>query len=1079
MISLAKVLYRFPKINYVQPFDFRLVRDVNLPVEEMWAMFKEVSSKADFPALEKEVLAFWDKEDIFKKSVEQRKGNDEYVFYDGPPFATGLPHYGHLLAGTIKDIVPRYWSMQGKYVERRFGWDCHGLPVENEASKDLQATKGLDLSGKYEIENYGIDNFNEHCRSIVLKYTKEWEFVVRRMGRWVDFENGYRTMDTDFMESIWWVFKQLWDKDLVYKGYRVMPFSWKLSTPLSNFEAGSNYQDVQDPAVSIKFKLNDEDAYVLAWTTTPWTLPSNLGLAVGKDLDYVKVKNPENDEVYYLAEARLAYYSEKLKVDLEVLEKLTGADLEGKTYQPLLPYFAEHKDKAFRIIFSGHVTTEDGTGVVHMAPAFGEDDYHACRAAGMPMVDPVDMEGRFTSPVSDFEGMNVKEADKHIIRKLKEEDKVLLHETFTHSYPFCWRSNTPLIYKAVTAWFVNVEKIKDRMVANNKQIDWVPEAVGSKRFGNWLENARDWNISRNRYWGTPLPIWIHEESGDAIAVGSIEELEKLCGKKVDDIHSHFVDHLEIEKDGKIYKRIPEVFDCWFESGSMPYAQNHYPFDNKDMVERNLPADFIAEGLDQTRGWFYTLMVLSTALDKPAFKNVVVNGLILAADGEKMSKSKKNYPDPMLVINNYGADALRSYLINSPVVRAEPLKFQEEGIVQIQRSVVLPLWNAYSFFITYARLDGYEPKGDLTGSPAELDRWIISHFQSLVADVTKHMERNHLYSVVPELDGFVDLLTNWYIRRSRRRFWRAENDGDKQHAYNTLYYILSEFTKVMAPFLPFVCEEMYRNLVHSHVSDAPESVHLCDYPKADLSLTHKDIEQEMDLVRSVVELGRSLRAAHNLKVRQPLAKLSIVVHENQKEIFDRLGDIVTEELNVKALEYLHDETELVQYTARPNLRVLGPKLGKSLKTLNPAIRDLTHADIAKMLADGKLEVAGHELTEDDRLIDRNEKEDMVVLSEGKTTIALDTHITDELRLEGDARELVNRIQNLRKEADFKVEDRIKIRLEAEWLPTCLAAHEESIKRETLAVSINGDNFDPELEREWEVNGKTIHIALARV
>ena len=1042
-------------------------------------MFEPVSSKTDLPALERDVLAFWQEQQIFQKSLALRKNAKPYIFHDGPPFATGLPHYGHLLAGTIKDIIPRYWTMRGCYVPRRFGWDCHGLPVENEAAKDLMASEGLDLSGKYEIENYGIGKFNEYCRSIVLRYTAEWEIVVNRMGRWVDFRNGYRTMDRDFMESIWWVLRSLWDKDLVYQGYKVMPFSWKLSTPLSNFEANMNYQDVQDPAITAKFAVDgEENTYFLAWTTTPWTLPSNLGLAVGEDLDYLLVRDRESGIRYYLAEARAADYQGKTKQEWEVLSRLQGRELVGRTYAPLLPYFAGLKQEgAFRVIASSHVTTTDGTGIVHMAPAFGEDDYEACKREQMPFVDPVDMEGRFTSAVSDFAGMNIKEADKGIIRKLKEEGKLLLHETLEHSYPFCWRSNTPLIYKAIKAWFVRVESIKDRMIANNNQVDWVPAAVGSNRFGKWLENARDWNISRNRYWGTPIPIWIHEESGDAFAVGSVAELATLTGEEIGDLHAHNIDHLTIEKDGKVYKRIPEVFDCWFESGSMPYGQNHYPFAGNE-GHPDVPADFIAEGLDQTRGWFYTLMVLSTALfDRPAFKNVVVNGMILAADGSKMSKSKKNYPDPMSVMENYGADCVRAYMINSPAVRAEPLKFKEEDIKLIYRSVVSPLWNAYAFFVTYARLDNYRPGDELTASNNELDQWILSHFQSLVTDVIKHMENNHLYSVVPELDQFIDLLTNWYIRRSRRRFWRTGDDSDKRHAYNTLYYVLVEFSKVMAPFLPFLTEGIYRNLTAT--GDNPESVHLCDYPEPRQSLLKPRVEEEMDYIRNLVELGRSLRAAHNLKVRQPLSQLDVVAGEREREVLERLGDIVREELNVKEIVYLPDETELVHYSARPNLRVLGPRLGKHLKELNPAIRQLAHKEIATLVETGRLTVAGHELTGDDLLIDRHEKEGLVVLSEAGITTGLDTRITPELALEGDARELVNRIQNLRKEAGFNVEDRIRLRLEGEnWLSGCLGSHGDYIRTETLADALNEAPFEAEIEKDWEVNGKKVTIAVAR-
>ncbi|MCB1052177.1 MAG: isoleucine--tRNA ligase [Acidobacteria bacterium] len=1044
-------------------------------------MFQEVSAKTNLADLEEEVLHFWDEAKIFEKSIEQRKADPLYVFYDGPPFATGLPHYGHLLAGTIKDMIPRYWTMRGYQVPRRFGWDCHGLPVENEAAKDLKNNEGLDLSGKYEIENYGIDKFNEYCRSIVLKYTKEWEIVVRRMGRWVDFRNDYKTMDPSFMESIWWVFKQLWDKGLVYQGYRVMPFSWKLSTPLSNFEANMNYQMVQDPAITVRFQLEQKpDTYILAWTTTPWTLPSNLALAVGQTLDYVKV-DAGDGHFYILAEARLEHYRHLLKTALPVVESFKGSELVGQRYKPLLPFFAQEAQKgAFRVIWSDHVTIEDGTGIVHMAPAFGEDDFNACQREGLPMVDPVDMEGRFTDQVSAWAGQNVKDADKEIIRTLKNQGSLVHHGVLDHSYPFCWRSNTPLIYKAISTWFVRVEELKDRMVAHNKTIHWVPDAIGSNRFGNWLENARDWNISRNRYWGTPIPVWQGLDSGKMIAIGSVAELESLSGEKVSDLHSHFIDNIRIEVDGEVYRRIPEVFDCWFESGSMPYSQNHYPFENKELFETNFPADFIAEGLDQTRGWFYTLMVLSTALfDKPAFKNVVVNGLILAEDGQKMSKQKKNYPDPMEVIHKYGADCLRSYLINSPVVRAEPLRFQEEGIVQIYRKVVSPFWNAYSFFVTYARLDGYQPQGDLTASPVHMDRWIISCFQSLVRDVNQHMEGSYLYNVIPELEDFIDLITNWYIRRSRKRFWRTENDGDKRHAYNTLYYILSEYAKVMAPFMPFLCEAIYRNLVLTVQPEEPESVHLCAYPEPNLALVDRQVETDMQCVRQVVALGRSLRAKNDLKIRQPLASLSVVVPSDKRAALEALAEIIAEELNVKSVQFLHDETELVQYSARPNLKVLGPLLGKALKEVGQAVRDLDHRAISKLLAQGKLECAGHELALDMFLIDRKEREGMVVASEGEITIGLDTHLTPDLLLEGDARELTNRIQNLRKDSGFRVEDRIHLAIRGGEIDALLAQHGDSIARETLAESLNGEAFQSEAEAEWDIHGKSVSVAIARV
>jgi len=870
-------------------------------------IFIEVSSKTNLIKEEEKILDFWNKRSIFKKSLEKNTDKD-YIFYDGPPFATGLPHYGHLLAGTIKDIIPRYWTMKGFRVNRRFGWDCHGLPIENEAAKNLKEKENLDLSGRYEIEKYGIYKFNEYCRSIVLKYTAEWEKIVNRMGRWVDFENNYRTMNADFMESVWWVFKQLWDKGLIYKGYRVMPYSWKLSTPLSNFEAGENYQSVQDPSITVKFRLKPseifpKDTFFLAWTTTPWTLPSNLALAVGKDIEYFLLNIPimgksdkkEISENIILAKDRILEYKKLLKNEnYRILGDFKGSELMNSEYEPLFPYF---ENRSFKIYHSDHVTTEDGTGIVHIAPAYGEEDFELAKDHNITIVDPVDAEGKFKDDVIDFKGMNVKDADPLIIQKLKKENKLFHQSTVTHNYPFCWRSNTPLIYKAISTWFLKVEPFREQMVKNNEKIFWVPEAIGKNRFGKWLKNAQDWNISRNRYWGTPIPLW-QSDDGDTICIGSIEELEKLCKKKIDDIHSHKIDNLKIIKNGKRYKRIPEVFDCWFESGSMPYAQNHYPFENKELVEKNLPADFIAEGLDQTRGWFYTLTVLSTILfDRPAFKNVVVNGLILAKDGSKLSKSKKNFPSPTEIINKYGADVLRAYLINSPVVKAEPLKFNEDDIVLIYRKIVSPIWNSYSFFVTYALLDNYVPEGGLTGSLNILDRWIISKFQSLVKSVNLYMEKNYLYKVVPELGAFIDTLTNWYIRRSRRRFWKTEQSIDKKNAYDTLYYILTEFIKILAPFLPYISESIYQNLCRIY-SDKPISVHLCDFPDPIIKLINNEVEEEMALVLQVVDLGRTLRAKHDLRIRQPLKNITIISEKDIKSSISHLEHIISDELNIK-------------------------------------------------------------------------------------------------------------------------------------------------------------------------------------
>lgn len=1087
--------------------------DVN-EKQQIQGAFREVSSKTNFPALEEEILEFWEKQDVFRESIRQREGAPEYVFYDGPPFATGLPHYGHLLAGTIKDIIPRYWTMEGHRVQRRFGWDCHGLPVENEAARDLKRDQDLDLSGKYEIENYGIDKFNEYCRSIVLKYTAEWEKTVKRIGRWVDFENNYRTMDRNFMESVWWVFKALWDKGLVYEGYRVMPYSWKLSTPLSNFEAGENYQTVQDPSVTLRFRVTKsgkipelKGADILAWTTTPWTLPSNMALAVGEDIDYVLLEARDEEEArdalakrgvspgdrLLLAASRRGAYKFLKEEYWHNLKTLKGRELVGLTYAPLFEYFRDKADQgAFRVILSDHVTTENGTGIVHMAPAFGEDDFHACHKEGIPLVDPVDAEGRFTKKVSHFTGRNVKEADKDIIRHLKEAGKLLDQASFSHSYPFCWRSNTPLIYKAISTWFVKVEPFRDAMVKNNEQIHWVPESIGRNRFGNWLANARDWNIARNRYWGTPIPLWRSEE-GDTLVIGSLAELEELTGKKFDDIHSHFIDEVEIKKDGQIFRRIPEVFDCWFESGAMPYAQNHYPFENKELVEQNLPADFIAEGLDQTRGWFYTLTVLSTILfERPAFKNVVVNGLILAEDGSKMSKSKKNYPDPREIIDKYGADILRSYMINSPVVRAEPLRFSEDGLVQIYRQVISPLWNAYAFFVTYANLDGYRPAGELTGSEQELDQWLISHFQSLVRNIRENMRYNYLYKVIGEIREFIDLLTNWYIRRSRRRFWKTEASGDKTDAYNTLYYVLSEFTKVVAPFMPFVSETMYRNLVTGLNTEGkmPVSVHLCDYPVAAENLIRPEVERNMDLARQVVELGRGLRSRHDLKIRQPLGHITVVTGGDNRKTLEAYQKIILDELNVKELVFEENESHLVTYSAKANFKVLGKRLGKQMKQAAAAISSLESEAIFEYLETGSIQLGEWQFSGEDIIIDRREKEEQIVQSQGGVTVALNTHLTEELIGEGHARELVNRVQNQRKDAGFEVSDRVEVLLVAPpELVGVAQTHHLYIGGEVLAdpeevhaldATGQGDLKEKDWEsvRDWDVNGMPVKILLRR-
>ncbi len=1078
-------------------------------------MFKPVSNKAQFPQMEEEVLAYWAANDVFKKSLAKNEGKERYKFYDGPPFATGLPHYGHLLAGTIKDIVPRYQTMRGKYVERRFGWDTHGLPIEALAQDDLG------VSGAPEIKALGIDKFNEHCRSKVLKYVNEWRKTVTRMGRWVDFDHDYKTMNPDFMETIWWVFKQLWNQGRVYKSHRIMPYSWKLSTPLSNFEAGSNYKDVQDPTVTVRVKvkefkgekvngLTDQTVYLLIWTTTPWTLPENLMICAGADIDYVVVRDLTDDArpCYVMAKARLPYIFKKAE-QYEIVAEMKGCDLKGWEYEPLFPYFADLRSEgAFRVLNDDYVSTDDGVGLVHIAPAYGEDDFRVCKEAGMlAIADPLDSSCNFTDRIPEYAGRFCKDCDKDIIKRLKAEGKLVYQATITHSYPFCDRTDTPLIYRAIDAWYVKVEDLHDQLAKNNDTVHWTPDYVGDKRFGNWLKDARDWNISRNRFWGSCIPVWINDaDPSDMICVGSIKELEELSGVKVTDLHKHFVDKIVITKDGKTYHRTPEVLDCWFESGSMPYAQQHYmgeckiesgeckiaegpgcvatssedgqpvvggvsSEDGQPVVDQFFPADFIAEGLDQTRGWFYTLMLLGTMLfGKSPYKNVVVNGLVLAEDGKKMSKRLKNYPDPTLMLDTYGADAIRLYMIYSPVVRAENLKFSENGVKQLLRDLLIPWWNAYSFFVTYANVDGFhDPEVVVPDSPNVLDRWICSSMETLIADVTAAMDQYDLQKAVRPFVAFIEDLTNWYIRRSRRRFWKSEDDADKLHAYRTLRYVLVQLCKVAAPFTPFISEEIYRNLKGEN---DPESVHLCDFPTARPEARDLKLEQEMAAVQAIVKLGRQLRVDNDLKVRQPLAAIKIAGMENGERKIENGGELEAlflDELNVKAVEYIADETALCDVTFKANFKTLGKKCGPKMKAVAAAIAAMTSFS-------GTASVEGFELTADDVLVTRKPKAGMVVASEGAIVVGLETALTPELIAEGLAREFVSHVQSMRKEADFEVTQRIAVTVEADdALKAAIDQFRDYATTETLATSLT---FAACEASAVDLNGHTAKIAVAK-
>jgi isoleucyl-tRNA synthetase len=1031
-------------------------------------LYKPVDPKVSFPAMEEDILAFWEREGVFERSVEQRNAGDQFVFYDGPPFATGLPHFGHFVPGTIKDIIPRYQSMKGKRVVRRFGWDCHGLPVEYEMEKELG------ISGAGEIEEYGVARFNDACRGIVLRYTGEWRQIVTRMGRWVDFDNDYKTMEPEYMETIWWVFKRLWEKGLIYEGHYILPYSPALATPLSNFEVNlGGYHDVDDPAITVRFELIDQPGtFILAWTTTPWTLPSNLALAAGRDISYVKVQ--DGTDRYILAESRLDHYYRD-ESEYTVLERLTGADMEGLAYRPIFPYFAELADEgAFRVHLGDFVTTEDGTGVVHIAPGFGEDDYNLLKDSGLPVIVPIDKEARFTPEVPDFQGLQVKDADKKIIAYLKERGILVKRETYRHSYPFCYRTKKPLIYRAIGSWFVDIDKVKKSMLAANDRVRWVPGHLQKGRFGKWLEGARDWAISRNRYWGNPIPVWRCDGSDHVEVVGSREELQKKSGVWVDDLHKQYVDEITWPSpDGKgTMRRVPEVLDCWFESGAMPYAQNHYPFENKEYFEANFPADFICEGLDQTRGWFYTLTVLAAALfDAPAFENVVVNGLVLAEDGKKMSKSDRNYTDPKDIINQFGADALRLFLMNSAVVRAEDLKYSDEGVREVLKTVIIPYWNAYSFFVTYANIDGVRPSGGPEHPDHPLDRWVLSEAEKLIEEVTEQLDAYELQKAIDPIITFIDSLNNWYIRRSRRRFWKSENDNDKEQAYQTLFSVLMTLTKVAAPIVPFITEDIYLNLKGS---GDPDSVHLCDYPRADDRRRDRDLERKMATTRQAVSLGRALRTMHNLKIRQPLAAIHLVTRDEEaKRILREMEDIIREELNVKEVIFRENEEELVEYSGKANFRELGPRLGKRMRAAAALIEEL-RGDEIQQLMDGStlsIDVEGEsvEITGDSIIVQRQEKEGLKVLNEGSLTVALDPTISEELRREGLVRDLIRAVQNLRKEEGLEVTDRIRLGLEGDAeVMEAARAFDEYLCGETLTDTL-----------EWSVQAGSTEVDLGDV
>ena len=1024
-------------------------------------MFKRINNNIDLASQEQSISDYWDKINAFDNSMVNRKDQKVFRFYDGPPFPTGSPHYGNLLAGVIKDIVPRYWTMRGYYVERRFGWDVHGLPIEMEVQKQL----GLD--DPQQINDFGIGKFNEACRSQVQTNTENWERVTRKIGRWVDFENDYKTMDIDFMESVWWVFKNLWENDLIYKDYKVLPYSWSAATPLSNFEANMDYRDVEDPSIFFTLKARNDFKEVkehdnfLVWTTTPWCIPGNLAVAVGKDIKYVRLKI--NDEHYWIAEDLI---SELNDYEYTKVAESLGSDLIGAEYNPAYEEFEdEHSNGAFRIIHSDDTNTESGSGLVSQAPAYGESDFYALKQAGIEaIVDPVTLSGKFDNSVKGIEGLNVKDADKIIIGQLKERDSLFSQKTEMHSYPFCWRTGTPLIYKAIPTWFVRVEKIRDRMVELNKETHWVPGFIGEKRFSNWLENARDWAISRNRYWGSCIPVWINvDDPSDQICIGSIEELESLSGVKVDDLHKHYLDDIEIEVNGNKYKRTSEVLDCWFESGSMPYGQQHYPFENKEDFLDGFPADFIAEGLDQTRGWFYTLTILSVALfDSVAFKNCITTGMILAEDGRKMSKSLKNYPDPEELLNSYGGDSLRAYLINSPVVRGEPLKFSEEGVQLVTRNVILPLWNSYTFFSNYANADKITLEELNTADPVKdrslMDQWIISTLQSLIKTVNEKMENYYLYEVVPPLISFIDELTNWYVRSNRKRFWKEKgiDDRDKINAFKTLHEVLIEFSKTMAPVLPFICEEIYQGLVEKENT----SIHYENYPIANENLINTELENDISVAKSIIKTARNIRLNVEIPNKQPLKTLRIVTEDiNLEKQIKNVEQIILNELNVKEIVFDKNVSNWVKYVCKPNFKKLGPKLGKDINSLKNHLDSLTQNDISDTIDKGFLSFNNEKIALDDldlQLVEIEDKKNQDII--GSYLINLDTDINTELLEERMSREIVSLIQKMRKDKGYDITDRISTTISStdDLILSAINKHKDYIMNETLSLSLNSLN-----------------------
>jgi len=1218
-------------------------------------MFKPVDAKKTLSQVENDLIKYWNENKIFERSVNQREENEKFVFFDGPPFANGLPHYGHVLATSLKDAVTRYWSMKGYYTPRTNGWDCHGLPVEYEIEKNLK------ISGHKEISAFGIDKFNDTCRASVFTYTTQWEELLERLGRWLDTENGYATLENTYMESIWWVFNSIWEKNLVYKGLRPMHICPRCETPLSNFEVTQGYKDITDLSATVKFKLEDEpNTYILAWTTTPWTLPANQGLALNPEIEYIKVKY--KNSFYVLAKERLEYvFKDKLE-DIESTENFNPKEWEGKKYKALFNYYEGLHSDNYQILLADFVSTESGTGIVHIAGGFGEDDYKLVKSKKMKPLLNIGMDGIYFDEVKDFAGKFVKGQDQNINKFLDEKGLLFKQENYRHSYPHCWRCDTPLLNYSLAAWFIGVTEIQDKLIKNNKLINWQPSHIKEGRFGKWLENVRDWNVSRNRFWGCPMPIW-ESESDKQVCIESLDKLRKnstkgnnlfisrhgeadhnllhICSSDINDkrelselgitqvkkqasklkdakidiiyhspfhrttqtakiiakeigvtnletdkrlveinvgefnnknlklyiearaeaksfyhykagntgeslkdvdkrimdfinslsskhegknilivthggvirtllkhyqpnqshfkqkiehdnvynfysgkvptnskgeldMHKPYIDDIELEINGENYKRVSEVFDCWFESGSMPYAQLHYPFENKEEFEKNFPANFIAEGLDQTRGWFYTLHVISTILfDKPAFKNIIVNGTLLSQAGEKLSKSKKNYPDPSKLFESKGVDALRLFLYQSTAALGEDIRFYEDAVDEIMKKFSLTLWNTYSFFVTYANIDEFEASEhelDLN-KMHELDRWLLSELNELIDEVTTHMDNYNLSKATRPLIKFVDNLSNWYIRRSRRRFWKSENDEQKYLAYKTLHTVLSELCKLIAPFTPFIADEIFINL------SGKDSVHLEDWPTSRPEFINKELNYKMQLARTIVSMGHSLRAKENLKVRQPLNMIQIAVPKaTDSQYINELKEVICEELNIKKIDQIDNPEELTNQILKPKSKVLGAKLGSKMKDVIIAAKKGDYT-----LESNTVQIADESLSLEDFDIQFTAKEGFSAEAQDGIVVILDTTITQELKNEGYVREIVRQIQEFRKELDLKVDDKIYLYLktDSKTLENAITEHANYLRTETLALELQqSGNFEWDSEKYIKINEEEITLALKK-